>query len=383
VTALVGFDIVVAAVLAFLAVLCAVASLALHRNSALAWLAAALANGTVLTLLIALADGGLLQFLAAAVMAPLGYLLASQAIHAMLPGRPWRMPMAIAVIGLSGLAVALHFMAAPFFLQALAFEMASMLAMASATLVMAGRRNSRLIDVALLVVVAALWAFTAVRVILLPLHPGFDASFASLLASPAEATFLMGSSLLTPLVIILLLARIIADTIANYQRQSERDGLTGLLNRRAFDALAGNALPSGGAVIFCDIDHFKQVNDRFGHQTGDDVICVFASIISRTGYPAGRIGGEEFALLLPERSVQDALDLAEMMRTRFQASAHPGMPDERITASFGIAEFAAGATPASSFSSADAALYLAKNAGRNRVVRAAEGDTPLPSRHAA
>jgi diguanylate cyclase (GGDEF)-like protein len=192
--------------------------------------------------------------------------------------------------------------------------------------------------------------------------------------SVLELSLLAIESLMTLGIITLVISSIIADTIATFQQQSERDGLTGLFNRRAIDAMATQAGPTGGAVIFCDLDHFKLVNDRYGHQAGDAVIQAFATLIERTGHHAARIGGEEFALLLPGASAADARDLADMIRRRFNDLAHPvrGAKD-RLSASFGIGEYEAGEPPASAFIRADAALYRAKAAGRNRV------ETDLPA----
>lgn len=273
---------------------------------------------------------------------------------------------------------------APFFYQVLFVQFACMLAMVDAALRIVSRMKWRLLDGSLLASVAILALLRIARLPLLVWYFGPDVAFSGFNGSPVELALLVAESLLTIGIITLVITAIIAETISTFRHQSERDGLTGLLNRRALDALAGMPARKGGAVVFCDIDHFKLVNDCFGHQAGDDVICALADILGRTGYPAVRIGGEEFALLMPGRSIQDALDLAEMVRARFQASAHPGLPvEERITASFGVAGYPAGASAASAFPGADAALYLAKNAGRNRAIRAGEGDGPMPSRRAA
>jgi diguanylate cyclase (GGDEF)-like protein len=198
---------------------------------------------------------------------------------------------------------------------------------------------------------------------------GPDATFAEVHQTAFETVVMSISGLLVPPVIFLLLARNIGDVIATYQRQSEHDGLTGLLNRRAFDAAAESCLNDGGAVIFCDIDHFKRVNDRFGHEAGDDVICTFAVLLARTGHHAGRIGGEEFALLLPGATALDALAMANMIRARFNETMHPVLaPGERLSASFGVATCAPGESPRAAFRRADVALYQAKETGRNRAV---------------
>ncbi|UJW85273.1 GGDEF domain-containing protein [Devosia sp. SL43] len=383
-TSMVGLNIVIAAALGVLALVCAIASLSLRRNVPLAWLAGGLTVGTVQTLILTFAAGSPLEYFSAMALAPLGFLFANNAIHALMPQSGGRRHFLAAFAGLSAVATALFVLGAPFFYQALFVQAACTLAMIDAALRIARTMKWRLLDTTLLASVGILALLRVARIPLLIWYFGPEAAFSDFNGSSVELTLLAVESLLTLAIITLVIAAIIGETIATFRHQSERDGLTGLLNRRALDALANIPARKAGTVILCDIDHFKLVNDRFGHQAGDDVICTLANILNRTGYPAVRIGGEEFALLLPERSMQDALDLAEMVRARLQASSHPGLPvDERITASFGVAEYAVGATPASSFSNADAALYLAKNAGRNRVMRAGESEKPLPSRHAA
>jgi diguanylate cyclase (GGDEF)-like protein len=382
--ATVGLNIVIATTLGLMALLCAIASLSLRRNVPLAWLAGGLGVGTVQTLIVSFAAGSVWEFISAMVMAPLGFRLANNAIYVLMTDKRGRRQFNAGFAGLCVAAAGLFAVGAPFFYQVLFVQLACTLAMADAALRIVSSMKWRLLDISLLASVGILALLRVARIPLLVWYFGPDLEFSGFNGSSVELAMLAAEGLLTLAIITLVIAAIIADTITTFRHQSERDGLTGLLNRRALDALANIPARKAGTVILCDIDHFKLVNDRFGHQAGDDVICTLANILNRTGYPAVRVGGEEFALLLPARSMQDALDLAEMVRSRFQASGHPGLPpDERITASFGVAEVPVGSTPASSFANADAALYLAKNAGRNRVMRAGAADGPLPSRHAA
>lgn len=374
-SAMVGLNIVIAAILGFLALLCAVASLALRRNRSLAWLAAALGVGTTQTLIVTFAPGTPLEFISAMVMAPLGFWLANSAIHAMMAEKRWRRAFNLAFAGLCAIAVALFAVGAPFFYQVLFVQLACCLAMIDAGLRIVSRLRWRVLDISLLISVCLLALLRIARLPLLVWYFGPGIEFTGFNGSSMELALLAGESFLTLGIITLVISAIIADTIETFRLQSERDGLTGLLNRRAFDALAGVTAARGGAVIFCDIDHFKQVNDRFGHQVGDEVICAFASVMARTGYQAGRIGGEEFALLLPGMFTQEALDVAEMIRTRFHAGGDiPEMPaGTRVSASFGVAGFAGGTPPSSAFDRADAALYRAKHEGRNRVCADLDG----------
>lgn len=159
-----------------------------------------------------------------------------------------------------------------------------------------------------------------------------------------------------------------------------RDPLTGVLNRRSlFDGMATlirESEESGEAVsvIMVDIDHFKSINDRFGHATGDKVIKLLADILTqavRTNDLVGRYGGEEFCVVLPGIDEQGAAEVAERMRV----IVHDGKSARfssaiRISASFGVAtNVADGLTPGALVDLADKALYEAKTSGRNRVRR--------------
>lgn len=165
------------------------------------------------------------------------------------------------------------------------------------------------------------------------------------------------------------------------ERQAATDELTQLANRRAFmDALAGEKRRSDRsrdpfAVVVADLDDFKRVNDRFGHQTGDRVLCVFARVVERelrgVDIPA-RIGGEEFAILLPQTDLSGAAALAERIRAAFVAERLTSDRGEVLaaTSSFGVAVYASTDSAETLLGAADAALYRAKAAGRNRVTKA-------------
>jgi diguanylate cyclase (GGDEF)-like protein len=163
------------------------------------------------------------------------------------------------------------------------------------------------------------------------------------------------------------------------ERQASTDGLTELANRRHFEeALAAEisrAERFGGtiALVLADLDDFKQVNDRYGHQTGDDVLRAFADILRQTVRDidvAARYGGEEFAVLLPQTDLEGAERLAERLRETMagrRLMLDPGTSFS-VTSSFGVAAFPDAPTPAALFAAADEALYRAKSEGKNRVV---------------
>jgi diguanylate cyclase (GGDEF)-like protein len=164
------------------------------------------------------------------------------------------------------------------------------------------------------------------------------------------------------------------DLAAELEYRATYDSLTGVLNRAAVIDRAQGMLGDGGlALIVLDIDHFKLINDSFGHPIGDRVICGVVDCLKALA-PAmaqvGRVGGEEFTLLLPQMEIEAAHELAEKLRAAI--SGHDfSLPQARVvTASFGVSCQPLGGSFDAAYRSADEALYVAKRAGRNRVVRA-------------
>ncbi len=164
------------------------------------------------------------------------------------------------------------------------------------------------------------------------------------------------------------------------ERQALVDGLTGLANRRAAsDALHAEVaraerLETPLSVVLADLDEFKEVNDVHGHAVGDEVLRVVAEVLRETlreSDVAGRWGGEEFLLLLPGADEEGAAQLAERVRVALAARSIPSVPGLRVTASFGVAEYAGETNPEQLLEAADGALYRAKRAGKDRVERAA------------
>ncbi len=156
---------------------------------------------------------------------------------------------------------------------------------------------------------------------------------------------------------------------------ADRDPLTGLYNRRSFNAKAPSAPQPGDAVLFLDIDHFKQLNDRFGHAIGDQVLSMMARAVQSilpTSALLARQGGEEFVVFLPA-SVGDAVLHAERIRKTVADLRFPTLgSDLTVTTSVGIARAVhQGDTLSDLCREADRALYLAKARGRNRVCETA------------
>ena len=180
-----------------------------------------------------------------------------------------------------------------------------------------------------------------------------------------------------------------------HKTAASTDPLTNMFNRRAFvesarriigrQAKASNPV----AVLMFDVDHFKSINDRFGHQFGDRVLKLFAVTASdnlRTSDVVGRLGGEEFAAILPDSNLESARAVAERVRGAFEATAVE-VEGQQICATVSVGA-AVTTDPRceleSLLSSADQALYLAKKSGRNRVVLDAGAHaTDLPTYQAA
>jgi diguanylate cyclase (GGDEF)-like protein len=163
------------------------------------------------------------------------------------------------------------------------------------------------------------------------------------------------------------------------KRQAVTDELTDLANRRRFsetlklEVRRAERFGHPLALVLADLDDFKLVNDRFGHQAGDEVLRRFAAVMRecvRDVDLAARYGGEEFALLLPDTGLEGAGRLAERLAESFNGLVlrDPVHGDLRVTASFGVAAYPEATTSDELLAAADRALYAAKAAGKNRVV---------------
>jgi diguanylate cyclase len=163
--------------------------------------------------------------------------------------------------------------------------------------------------------------------------------------------------------------------LADANDKAMRDSLTGLGNRRFFDEELDLSLKDADALclLMCDLDRFKAINDKFGHAVGDMVLKQFADILAaaaRRDDFVARLGGEEFAIVMPGVSPIEAARLAEQIRRQLEAKKWmlgSGTALGKVTASFGVARRRAGDTASDLFKRVDAALYRAKSDGRNRV----------------
>jgi len=187
---------------------------------------------------------------------------------------------------------------------------------------------------------------------------------------------------------LLMLAILVRDVLAEATSKSETDALSGLLNRGGFERHAEIALKDAArrgvtvALVIADLDHFKSINDSFGHACGDRVIETFAGFLHEAAadhHVAGRIGGEEFAIILPGTNLAAARLFAEGARSAFGALPIDSLPAEhRCSASFGVAELGAGEGFSDLLRRADEALYQAKGAGRD-CVRVSAGPEGQPA----
>jgi diguanylate cyclase (GGDEF)-like protein len=171
------------------------------------------------------------------------------------------------------------------------------------------------------------------------------------------------------------------------QNLASTDDLTGLANRRALMAFANDAVERAHrdqvalAVLMIDIDHFKRINDSHGHAVGDQVLRHASRVLTaglRERDRLGRVGGEEFVAVLPGATLAQARQVAERMRNAIDAARLIGPSGEvRFTVSIGVAGAQMAESADALLERADAALYAAKNGGRNAVVIAQTEDLPL------
>ena len=203
---------------------------------------------------------------------------------------------------------------------------------------------------------------------------GYTASKYALFSQATAGVLIVSAGLLVLLIVV-------QAAITKTTLESETDALTGLLNRRGLERHAASAIGAAQrrgvpfAVVIFDIDHFKRVNDSFGHPTGDAVIRVFADLLGAMAPPssiAARLGGEEFVLLLDRTSRQGAWHVAQAIRV---ALRDVGADLPHITVSGGIAELQPGETLDTLLERADYWTYTAKRAGRDQI-RPAPGEAP-------
>ena len=241
-----------------------------------------------------------------------------------------------------------------------------------------GPRCARGIDQALFwlcLLVAASLALQNLVFLSSPLDPPMSVS--NWRESPWAFVFQLSGAATGVAMAFTVLVAIGLDLIDHHRRSSDLDALTLVLNRRGFERRVGElrrgpAKQAPAALILADLDFFKQINDRHGHEAGDAVICGFAALLDGMVTQNGcvcRFGGEEFALFGQGLTLPEARDLAGRMQRALSQVRWPfELSDLQVTASFGVVALAPGEHLWDAAGRADKLLYVAKSHGRNRVV---------------
>lgn len=224
---------------------------------------------------------------------------------------------------------------------------------------------------------AGIWCVTAAHFLVKPFL-ALDFGMGPSLGDYTKTTYALLSQASTGVIVlasgVVLLLIVAQKAIADSMLDSETDPLSGLANRRGFEQRSRTAIERAArentpvSLAMFDLDHFKQVNDTFGHETGDRVIADFAALLREIAPEAAlvaRLGGEEFVMLLEGAGAHAACLHAERIRLGAATADRPGRPSP--TVSVGVAERQGDETLAGLLRRADAALYRAKHEGRNRV----------------
>ncbi|KKB07723.1 GGDEF domain-containing protein [Devosia chinhatensis] len=266
------------------------------------------------------------------------------------------------------------------------YQMPYTLVQAIGVAVLLGHRRWRPLDITLLALLAVSGLHFLGKPALAALIGSGSAPQDYLTSTYAALSQSIGAILLISNGLVMLLV-MVRDMMADMTARSETDPLSQVLNRRGFvehgDAALLRAARAGvpAVMIMADIDHFKAINDTYGHAVGDRVIAAFAAILRDIAEPRsviGRIGGEEFAVFIPGANLMTGKLYAETARSAF-AALSPRAFDlvEPITAAFGLAALRPGDTLSEVMRRADTALYQAKALGRNRVALFRD-DSPRP-----
>lgn len=223
-------------------------------------------------------------------------------------------------------------------------------------------------------------------VVILWLAGGFGGA-ADFRSSLYWTTVQFSQALVSITIALNLMVAVAIDLLADLKREAFGDKVSGLLNRRGFESKASAALADchrrglPASFLIADLDHFKQVNDTYGHAAGDRVITLFGELFNVVRSPdmiAGRIGGEEFAVLLPGIDLAAGKLFADSLRAGLCAAAAGRLPHGlRPTVSIGLCNASPGMDLYAVLAEADGALYQAKKSGRDRV------QVAVPGLHAA
>ena len=286
-------------------------------------------------------------------------------------------PFAWIILVAGGLSAALN----PYINALVLFFASAMFAIATLALEPAGRKA----EPAERMAIVAIGTFALLELVLAALllahvaRPGDPA-----LITIAQRLYLIGHPSLSVAAGIATILLSASDLAVQLRALAANDPLTGVLNRRGFHDAALRAVSTGRrqrqsiAVCIADIDHFKSINDRFGHTVGDRTLCFICNSLTRGlrgGDLVGRIGGEEFALLLVNSSAEQACEAMERIRAEIAVGYSEDGAPTPVTASFGVASVSlaggsADQSLADALDQADHALYRSKIEGRNRTTLA-------------
>jgi diguanylate cyclase (GGDEF)-like protein len=372
-TLTVSFYDVMFGLIAGLAVLSFVCLATMRGQRALAWLTMALFIGAIEMQIVKLGPS---FWMAASVsmLIPAAHWCFTQSVRTTLllgPSPAWlnRTVVLLTVCSLVLLAVGANDLA-----QTIPFQIAALLALGdSIGSLYRARRHA--LDHALLGVQCLMAIMIVLRMPLLPVILGGQSPLTNFTQSEILGHILTLWAVIGPAAVALLIAKVIMAMVESYRNRAERDDLTGLLNRSAFEQMRIDS--ESALLVLCDIDHFKRINDRYGHPVGDRVIQKLAYMLHDAPGYAARVGGEEFALLLPNASIQEAREVADDIRRTFSETRVDGVQEDgMLSASFGIAPSPMGSALHLAFSQADIALYQAKRTGRNRVVLFSAAEHP-------
>ncbi|SFZ85228.1 diguanylate cyclase (GGDEF) domain-containing protein [Devosia enhydra] len=304
---------------------------------------------------------------------------------------PWELLAALVVLGIASGAISYDFERGSFARMMLYQAPFAAMHIAIAIMILTSRRIDRL-DM----VLAGLMVMGALQYLSKPFVATFTGGAGTSPQDYIATTYALYSqtmgtivALTTGLMLLLILVR---DMLVEITLRSETDALSGLYNRRGFDAHASALLDAAQrtgvptAMVVADLDHFKSINDTHGHEAGDRVIEWFGAVLRGTAsdrWVVGRMGGEEFAIFLSGANLTTARLFAESVRSAMAGLMPETLPDTlRVTASFGVSEGDGETSLADLRRRADAALYRAKSQGRDRVATAVAAPAVVPEANA-
>lgn len=289
---------------------------------------------------------------------------------------PWRLMATVFVLSTAAVWLSQD-MPRQSFMRVMAYQAPYSVMLAIAVWLVLSAHGRRHIDT----VLAALLAASALQFLCKPLLAQALGGWGSSPSTYLDSAYAMVSQTMGTVfalaVALMVLLILVQDLLSDMSEKSETDTLSQLLNRRGFERHAARAIERSAeqglplALVMADLDSFKSVNDTYGHAIGDRAIVAFAACLRDHLMPqqcAARIGGEEFAVLLPAAEITTARLFAESVRVAFSTASVDGLPPEaRLTASFGVAELQPQEDCPALMRRADAALYSAKHNGRDRV----------------